>query len=51
MNQKMKRDQDDFIWTPLELETSKGIDSLPKSLQEKLSTRNIKAQHDKSKQP
>ena len=49
MNQKMKRDQDDFIWMPLEVKASKGIDSLPKSLQEKLATRNIKAQDDKSK--
>ena len=49
MNQKMKRDQDDFVWTSLELKASKGIDSLPKSLQEKLAARNIKAQDEKSK--
>ena len=51
MNQKMKSDQNDFIWTHLQLKASKGIESLPKSLQEKLSTRNAKAQHDKSKRP
>ena len=51
MNQKVKKSQDDFIWTPPELKASKGIDSLPKSLQEKLSARNIKLRHEKLKQP
>lgn len=50
MNQKMKEGQDDFIWTAPELKASKRIDSLPKSLQEKLSSRNAKAIHRRHKQ-
>jgi hypothetical protein len=51
MNQKKKRYQGDFMWTPLELKGSKGIDSLPQSLQAKLSTRTIKVRNEKLKQP
>jgi hypothetical protein len=50
MNQKMKKDQDNFVWTASELKTSKKIDSLPKALQEKLSSRNAKAILSKQKQ-
>ena len=39
MNKKIKRDQDDFEWTAAEIKSSKKINSLPKSLQEKLASR------------
>jgi uncharacterized protein (DUF4415 family) len=39
MNKMIKTDQDDFEWTKEELNASKKINSLPKSLQLKLASR------------
>jgi uncharacterized protein (DUF4415 family) len=39
MNKKIKSDQNDFEWTLSEIKVSKKINSLPKSLQEKLASR------------
>jgi len=39
MNKKIKKDPEDFEWTAAELKASKKINSLPKSLQQKLASR------------
>jgi uncharacterized protein (DUF4415 family) len=39
MNKKIKKDLEDFEWTAAELKTSKKINSLPKSLQQKITSR------------
>jgi uncharacterized protein (DUF4415 family) len=39
MNKKIKKDTEDFEWTAAELKASKKINSLPKSLQQKLASR------------
>ena len=39
MNKKIKKDTEDFEWTGAELKASKKINSLPKSLQQKLASR------------
>ncbi|WP_114689816.1 BrnA antitoxin family protein [Polynucleobacter necessarius] len=39
MNKKRKSDQDDFEWTKAKVKASKKINSLPKSLQQKLASR------------
>ncbi|MEY3776955.1 MAG: hypothetical protein RIR83_992 [Pseudomonadota bacterium] len=39
MNKKIKKDPEDFEWTAAELKTSKKINSLPKSLQQKITSR------------
>ena len=39
MNKKIKKDTEDFEWTAAELKASKKINSLPKSLQQKLALR------------
>ena len=39
MNKKIRKDLEDFEWTAAELKASKKINSLPKSLQQKLASR------------
>ena len=39
MNKKIRKDPEDFEWTAAELKASKKINSLPKSLQQKLASR------------
>jgi uncharacterized protein (DUF4415 family) len=39
MNKKVKKDPEDFEWTAAELKASKKINSLPKSLQQKIASR------------
>jgi hypothetical protein len=39
MNKKIKKDLEDFEWTAAELKASKKINSLPKSLKQKISLR------------
>jgi len=39
MNKKIRKDPEDFEWTAAELKASKKINSLPRSLQQKLASR------------
>jgi uncharacterized protein (DUF4415 family) len=39
MTKKVKKDLEDFEWTAAELKASKKINSLPKSLQQKIASR------------
>ena len=39
MNKKTKKDPEDFEWTTAEIKASKKINSLPKTLQQKIASR------------
>ena len=39
MNKKTKKDPEDFEWTAAEIKASKKINSLPKTLQQKIASR------------
>ncbi len=49
MNKKIKSDQNDFEWTAAEIKASNKINSLPKSLQEKLASRKTRGPQTKPK--
>ena len=39
MNRRIKKDLEDFEWTAAEIKASKKVNSLPKSLQQKIAAR------------
>ena len=45
MNKKIKTDLEHFEWTAVRIKESKTMNSLPKSLQEKLTSRKPKGPH------